>query len=243
MPLSDAGPAEPPDEDLPQVARVVVVVPVHNEEALLPASLRALGRAVRELRVARPDVDVEVVVSLDGCTDQSAHVVADFPCTWVTGPHRGAAAARIAGVEAGLRGVTTSGVPLDQVWIASTDADSVVPESWLIDAVRVADQGVDMLVGPVEPVGPCDPRHLAAWQERHRPAWGDRTIHAANLGVRASSYVAVGGFAPLPEGEDVDLATRVRRTPARSVATDGDPVRTCAPTPERLRRPAHPLGA
>lgn len=221
---------------VPPVARVVVVLPVHNEEALLPGCLRALVRAGREARRVRPTVEVDIIVALDGCTDRSAEIATGFPVTCIAAPHRGAAETRLMAVDTGLTAFGSAAVPLDRLWIASTDADSMVPDCWISDFLRLADLGVDLVVGAVEAVGPCDRSHLEAWRARHRPPWGGRPVHGANIGIRASTYVSVGGFAPLPLGEDIDLVTRVRRTPARSIATEGAPVRTCAPTPIRLQR-------
>jgi glycosyltransferase involved in cell wall biosynthesis len=52
------------------VRRVGVVIPAHDEEALLPACLAALGAAA-----ARAGVPVSVVVVLDACTDGTLAVV------------------------------------------------------------------------------------------------------------------------------------------------------------------------
>jgi hypothetical protein len=38
-------------------------------------------------------------------------------------------------------------------------------------------------------------------------------VHGANLGVRADAYLRAGGFATLPEHEDVDLVARLRADP------------------------------
>ena len=61
------------------VGRVVVAVPVRDEEALLPACLESLAAAAERLRQdarrnRRPAVTVDVVVALDRCTDRSRAV-------------------------------------------------------------------------------------------------------------------------------------------------------------------------
>ncbi|MFQ6394185.1 hypothetical protein ACLMAJ_12065 [Nocardia sp. KC 131] len=58
-------------EDGCAIARVLVVVPVRDEERLLPACLTVLARAA-----ARVDVPVRVQLVLDACTD--AQRVADL---------------------------------------------------------------------------------------------------------------------------------------------------------------------
>ena len=45
-------------------------------------------------------------------------------------------------------------------------------------------------------------------------------MHGANLGLRGSAYLEVGGFRPMPSDEDVDLVRRLRSHTTRWVATD-----------------------
>ena len=56
------------------VERVVVVVPVRNEERLLGRCLATVQHAADRVRAARPPVRVDVVVALDRCTDGSAEI-------------------------------------------------------------------------------------------------------------------------------------------------------------------------
>ena len=58
------------------VERVVVVVPVRNEERLLGRCLATVQHAAARARAARPPVQVDVVVALDRCTDGSARIAA-----------------------------------------------------------------------------------------------------------------------------------------------------------------------
>ena len=44
-----------------------------------------------------------------------------------------------------------------------------------------------------------------------RQPGGHGNVYAANLGVRADAYEAVGGFAPVASGEDQDLWHRLGR--------------------------------
>ena len=58
-------------------------------------------------------------------------------------------------------------------------------------------------------------------------------VHGANLGMRASTYARLGGFAPLALHEDADIVQRARRDRSvQVVATDrlrvGTSVRTAA---------------
>ena len=213
--------------DRVELTEVLVVVPARNEERLLPRCLQALQDAADRLAAERPGVAVRVVVVLDRCSDGSAEIVAGWPgVVVVVSDHGRVGTARALGVDHGL-GV--SPVPPPGVWIGSTDADSAVPPDWLLTQLRYADEGVDLVLGTVRP----DPAELPdpvvrRWLNRHDLADGHPHVHAANLGVRADIYRAVGGFAGVDVHEDVFLATAVRGAGGRVVSTGASPVLTSA---------------
>ncbi len=102
-----------------------------------------------------------------------------------------AGASRAAGIRAALAATTTAP---EQIWLANTDADSVVPPHWLCGQVDFAESGADAVLGTVEP----DPRELDksllnAWARRHRFVEDHPHVFGANFGVRASHYLRVGG--------------------------------------------------
>lgn len=117
----------------------------------------------------------------------------------------------------------------DTVWTAHTDADTLVPPRWLQTQRLLADDGWDLVLGAVIPDGdPRDPA-LQLWESRHPPQEGHPHVHGANLGVRLSRYLDVGGFRPLSTGEDVDLVERlVGGTTTRWIATSRHRVLTSA---------------
>ncbi|MBO3089824.1 glycosyltransferase [Cellulomonas sp. zg-ZUI40] len=210
---------------------MAVVVPVRDEEALLGRCLLALGTA-RDALLARGGCTVDVVVVLDACRDASADVVARYVRT------RGGrdAGVRALHIEAGDVGTArrtgvddalAAAADLPRTWLACTDADSQVRPDWLVEHVRLADAGADVVVGTVHP----DPADLtvaqrAAWRATHVPGLPNGHVHGANLGVRASAYARAGGFLPAREHEDVDLVARLRATGAHVVASDVVDVRT-----------------
>lgn len=240
-----------PDE----VHHVTVVVPARDEERLIGRCLDALDRARRRLRRSRPDITVEVVVVLDACTDGTAEIVGRRSGVTVVAVEAArVGVARQAGIRQAADGLAPRGEgaadqgamghvePVDPVahWVANTDADTVVPTSWLLDQLALAEGpggGCDVVVGLALP----DPDDLtgdvlALWHGRHRLVDGHRHVHGANLAFRLSTYLAAGGFEPLPVHEDVRLVERMRAQGARVVATARVRVRTSARTTGRAPR-------
>lgn len=184
------------------IEAIGIVVPVRNEELLLPACLDSLAEAA----AAVPSVRVQVVVVLDGCTDGSAAVVEAWP-TLATG----------VAIDAGNVGMTRAAgmaqvlhhealCPRERLWLATTDADGTVPADWLSGQLRYEAQGVDVVVGTVRVADWRDhptvvPRRFASLYAT-ADAPGHEHVHGANLGVRASAYERAGGIAPLALAED-----------------------------------------
>ncbi len=201
------------------IRAVHVVIPARDEAELLPRCLASVDRARKVLRACRPDLLVDVTVVLDSCVDGSADVVETARVGSLVVEHGRVGAARHAGVSHAIEAAASSGVGHDELWVACTDADSVVPPHWLVTQLGLATTR-DLVVGTVEPIGLTDTALLARWRERHELAEGHAHVHGANLGFRASTYLAVGGFAPVRLHEDVDLVRRIRAHTSRWVATD-----------------------
>jgi Glycosyl transferase family 2 len=187
------------------IEAVAVVVPAHDEEALLPACLRALRRAASLL-----SLPVQLLVVADACTDRTV-TAARAGGAQVTGIEaRSVGAARAAGMAEALQ--VTAGIRPPAVWLATTDADTVVPPHWLRRQLRYASQGWDVVLGTVS-VADWDghPPHIpAAFEAQY--GFGDGPhphVHGANLGIRASAYLAAGGFMSLPTAEDHALLAAV----------------------------------
>ena len=190
-----------------------VVVPVHNETALLGECLESLARAARD--AALRGEPVEVVTVLDACTDQSAAIAVRRGAQIVSLDARCVGAARALGasyaIDAGAR------------WIAFTDADCVVPENWLSAQLAA---GADVTCGPVRIEDWS--AHPFGMQERFIQLYGRAGafhVHGANLGVSASAYRRTGGFPPLRKGEAEVLVASLARLGCR-VAWDGSPAVT-----------------
>ncbi|MFD3684299.1 glycosyltransferase [Nocardiopsis sp. NPDC058631] len=207
------------------IRALAVVVPAHQEEMLLGDCLRSVGAALAASPV--PQRARHVIVVADACTDRTASVALAAGAHVVTSRHRNVGAARRSGAEHALRLV--GGTDPEAVWLAVTDADTLVPRNWITEQLRHA-RGCDAVVGTVR-VRDWSPRLAGTEQsfDRVYPRGGGGThphVHGANLGVRASAYLDVGGFPPLACSEDLALVTalevaghRVRRPRDLAVTT------------------------
>lgn len=213
------------------VEEVVVVIPANDEEALVGRCLEALDVAIGAFRALDERTRVRVVVVLDACVDGTERIVRRREGIEVVEVgFRNAGAARASGVDVAIAGTST---PLPRVWIANTDADSAVPEHWLLRQLALARSGADVIVGSIRPDrADLSAEQYLAWEHRaqaeHAVGGSSERIHGANLGVRADAYAELGGFAPLAVGEDVDLVTRARSVGMRVVASESCWVTTSA---------------
>jgi glycosyltransferase involved in cell wall biosynthesis len=181
--------------------QAAVVIPARNEEANLPACLRAVLTAA----LCAP-MPVAIVVVLDASDDDSAKLAGcygpDVHFVSVDVGNVGATRAVGFGYARSLCGEDS------ECWYATTDADSRVDPGWLVHQLEL---GVDMVLGVVRV---ADWRHYSAdVADRYERAYGGddehhNHIHGANMGFSARAYWRVGGFRTLASGEDVDLVAR-----------------------------------
>jgi glycosyltransferase involved in cell wall biosynthesis len=204
------------------IEEIAVVVPVRNEQDHLPTCIAALRRA--RARVAEI-ADVRVVLVLDDCTDGSERIAAaagDLEIVRIAA--RNVGTARRTGVDHAL---ARSSRPLRHIWIANTDADSVVPELWLTIMHEEVRRGAQLVLGMVVPTPGLTPSQQRMWRSHHVAVEGHPHVHGANLGIRADLYRALGGWPEVSTGEDEQLARLAAQTAdARIVPTARHPVCT-----------------
>lgn len=190
---------------------IVVLIPARNEEVLLPRCLRSVLEAGALLPVG---VTSDVIVVADCCIDGTASLAKHLLGS------RGTVLSTAAGNVGVARGLAAQealrrfpGDPA-RCWLANTDADCAVPKTWLLDQLHIARQGYAAVAGIVDV--DCFAEHLPVVEALFRQTYqihADGThphVHGANLGVRADSYLATGGWNPLPTAEDHDLWNRLR---------------------------------
>ena len=213
-----------------------VCLPVRNEEALLPATLAALGEAM-----AQATQTGACVFLLNDTADGSARIIerwaketgtafvlaqAAFPAASATAPR----ARRIA-LEIGMS--IAPGAPL-----LTTDADTLVAPNWIVGNLNWLREGADLVCGEVD-VSPAELGALApavrrcgqveaAYTAALRRLWQRWTggtapdpllsVMGASLAIRPEALRTVGGLPLPPVGEDRALAQTLAEQGFRVVA-------------------------
>ncbi|MBC7633656.1 glycosyltransferase [Aeromicrobium sp.] len=208
-----------------EVDTIVVVIPAHNEESNIARALAGVRRAIVPL--AR-SVDVEVVVVVNGGIDRTAEIVRQEGAHLLVSDIADVGAARSTGCRWALLRFASR---LDRLWIATTDADSLVPRHWLAEHLGAAEGGADVVLGTVV-LAPHEARRHRGWAETYAQDAARRRhhghVHGANMGIRARRYLEVGGFRAMAAREDVDLVERLRSASARIAWLSHVPVLTSA---------------
>lgn len=191
---------------------VGVVIPVHDEEELLASAIGSLGDAFADLE--RGELAMGVVVVLDSCSDSSGHVARQqmehLRRQWpelltrvIECQAQNVGVARAQGCAELLRIWTK--VDASEIWLATTDADSRVPATWLTTQLRAHEVGADLWTGRVR----VDDWTSYEWETR--AAWTamyeaeEAPIHGASMGFNAFTYLEVGGYPAWESGEDRGL--------------------------------------
>ncbi|HEU4666897.1 MAG TPA: glycosyltransferase [Arthrobacter sp.] len=222
------------------VERVAVVIPVHNEEEHLGRALAGVEAAASSLQLVQPGISARVLVVLDSCTDGSAAIAATFTArnssfSVLPVSFRSVGRSRRAGIWQVLGAGTDNRPGAAAVsWLANTDADSVVPDNWLVGQLELAAAGADAVLGSVEvdPAG-IAPDLLSRWESMHPFTEGHSHVFGANFGIRGSAYLQAGGFPRHLAHEDRVLAARLREKGFDVRATNTIRVRTSGRTHAR----------
>jgi cellulose synthase/poly-beta-1,6-N-acetylglucosamine synthase-like glycosyltransferase len=195
-------------------AALAVVVPAHNEELLVRQCLASV-----RLAVARSGLPAAIVLVAHRCTDRTVAFARDL----LTGPGERVllddsptvATARAAGVMHALTALPTRWPAANRCWVLSTDADSVVPPTWVADLSRQITPEMAGIAGLVDVHGWEGAPPAAHEAYRAILAAGMRRTHhdhvyAANLAVRLDAYLDVGGWPNRVPGEDAALFAALR---------------------------------
>jgi glycosyltransferase involved in cell wall biosynthesis len=208
---------------------VGVVVPAHNEQQLLPACITGLRVAAAALAVP-----VDLLVVLDACTDGSA--LAASPASTLVVDVRSVGKARRAGFTQLLERRPT-GMTDSQSWLATTDADTIVPSDWLVRMLSHAAAGWTAVAGTVRITDWSDhSEHVRrSWESEYDDQDHHSHVHGANLGVRADAYRRVGGMPSVAMSEDVAMVAALEEAGERVYRAGDLPVATSARRGGRTR--------
>ncbi|WGS54994.1 glycosyltransferase (plasmid) [Paraburkholderia sp. D15] len=201
-----------------------VIVPAHNEEALLAPCLAALITASRHEDLAAEPVRIMVV--LDACDDFSGAIARAYGVETLSLDARNVGIARATGAD----WLLAHGAR----WLAFTDADSRVSARWLTSQLAL---NADAVCGSIAVDDWSEhPESVREhFQKTYTDADGHRHIHGANLGVSAHAYLRAGGFPPLTCSEDVALVDRLIAIGAHIAWSAAPRVITSARTAARAR--------
>jgi peptidoglycan/xylan/chitin deacetylase (PgdA/CDA1 family)/GT2 family glycosyltransferase len=198
------------------VRRVSIVIPAHNEEALL-------SRCLESLLAQDFAGETEILVVNNASTDGTARIARSYGVEVIDEPERGYCRA----LRIGFAHATSE-------LIACTDADSVVPSDWISRLVAEYDRRPDVVAigGGIEFTSPNWKSRLLTraiiplfnWLDRGNSSgphlWG------ANLSVRRAAFLAVGGWNPnFNLQADSELSQRLRKA-GRVIIIDSIRVRT-----------------
>lgn len=201
-------------------ANVVIAVPVRDEASHIVGLLQALAGQ-------QTAVSFDLFLLFDGGDDGGPELAAQRASSlpfdlWVS------VIERLGMPNAGLARARACRDALahdPDAILLTTDADSAPAADWIAASLRAL-TAAEIAAGRIEPDRNApSPRQerLAAYLDRlHKlrrvldpVSWEDARTHhwtsAASLAFRPGAYRNVGGFAPLPRGEDADLGDRAWR--------------------------------
>ncbi len=217
------------------IRHVAVVIPARDEAEWISSTLTAVNCARSRLSISS-----SCVVVVDGCADTTRAVVhhrsagsrPEAPVLLVETTRNCVGAVRRLGSRLALAGALH---PPGRVWLANTDADTLVPEDWLSAQVLLAERGATAVAGTVELGADADASLRERFDRTYRleSDGTHRHVHGANLGVRGDVYRAAGGWCALATGEDHDLWERIGQCSPHRLSSTSITVRTSARTTGR----------
>jgi glycosyltransferase involved in cell wall biosynthesis len=216
-----------------RIRHVAAVIPARDEADTIDATIDSVERARRRLPAS---VTSTCVIVVDASSDETGAVVERRTGTdgrstssiVVRTAHGCVGAARSVGCRVALGGSLHRP---RHVWLAHTDADTVVPGYWLTAQLELAERGVAAVAGTVELDGDVDGALRAQFEATYEiaPDGTHQHVHGANMGTRGDVYLAAGGWRRLRSGEDRDLWSRLSDV-GDCVSSNALAVRTSART-------------
>jgi glycosyltransferase involved in cell wall biosynthesis len=183
-----------------------VVIPANDEAETVSAAVDAVRRAADDSRFGRSVVTAVVVD--DRSSDATGERAAATLGRW----------GRVLRVEEGCAGAArragfvelsrwSDGLEPEAVWLATTDADTVVSSDWLVRQAAWWRRGADAVAGIVKALsweGQPDRvrQRYEAYMYRLGRGFDHPHVYGANLGLTKAAYLQAGGITGIETGED-----------------------------------------
>lgn len=227
---------------------VLVAVPARDEAARIEACLRSVLSAIRLARLHGVVDQATVAVAAHRCRDDTAararRLLDDADVDSLVWEYDEPAPVGVVRTALVQRSKSTSRPepverPISTTWLFSTDADTIVPTSWITTGLRLGQlASAGVVVGLVDLLD-VHPQLKAAHDQLVRAgvaADGSHAhVYAANLAVRMDVFDAVGGFPSVPNGEEHALLAAVEAAGHPILRTIDWRVRTSGRTHGRAR--------
>jgi glycosyltransferase involved in cell wall biosynthesis len=217
-----------------RIRHVAVVIPALHGIDALGATIESVEHARRRLPSS---ITSSCIIVADASTDADAAVIERRTGAgpdggrWTSSvvvrtAHDSIGAARSVGCRVALGGALHQ--PRN-IWLAHTDADTVVPGYWLRAQLELAERDVAAVAGTVEPDDDVADGVRAEFDAEHGISSDDddHQVHGANLGIRGDVYLLAGGWRQLQSDEEHDLWVRLGGV-ATCVSSNAIAVRTIA---------------
>lgn len=214
-----------------------VIIPAHNEENNIGATLNALNQQEFSVEAGLSLANFEVIVVENNSTDGTANVVrrwivehagqtklkVNLVSEQISTEERGVGAARKIGADlaiyrSNLRGEEDT----KKFYILGLDADNPeIPADHLEKYVKAfKEKQAECLVGgmSLKPGELGDSRHLEEiagvireWLDTHESSPETRYVSGFNHGIERGWYIRIGGYPRIKTGEDVWVGTQTKK--------------------------------
>lgn len=197
---------------------IAVLVPARNEAQRISRCISSILEASKHADLSGEHVSI--IVAADHCTDETALIARQQGAQVVEVPHPG-------GVGRARAAAAEFAIATGARWLATTDADSLVPRNWLVAQL---DSNSDLFCGLVEVVDweDYDPIVASSFSALHQQQADHAHVHGANLGISSQAYRRCGGFPEIMTGEDRLLAETCQRLGMSIARSSAAPVSTSA---------------
>ena len=179
--------------------RISVVIPTYNEEKNIRRTLRKLNHQTL------PREDYEIIIVDGGSTDRTRELAEELGAKVIMQKRKGIGGARNEGFLAAKAD-----------FIATTDADCIVPNQWLeVFLKKFEDPRVVAVTGPDGPIEKNWKSRITYFVLRcfiqGITLFNLYGTAGTNSAFRKSAFCKCGGYRALPHSDDVEIAFRIKK--------------------------------